>query len=67
MAEPNRTPGKAEGTVESGQPSGNNTQTDVGQAGRASTPNGEPNRTPGKAEGTKKDVEGSLNAQEKKQ
>ena len=56
--EPNRTPGKAEGTEEDaenalhskGMKSGKDKNQEVGQRGKA-TGGAEPNRTPGKAEG----------------
>lgn len=60
MAEPNRTPGKAEGTVQGASQGGSVPENQVGKAGKASSPHGEPRRTPDKAEGSVEDAENSL-------
>ena len=66
MAEPNRTPGKAEGTVQNAKQSGSGAENQVGKAGKTSLPHGEPKRTPDKAEGEVQDAENSLRKQEQK-
>ena len=59
MPEPNRTPGKAEGTVEDVE---NSLLQAEGKAATATSEEDlsrEPGRTPGKAEGTVEEVQGS--------
>ena len=67
MAEPNRTPGKAEGTAQNPKQGGNVPENQVGKAGKATLPGGEPRHTPDKAEGEVEDTEGSSRTQEQKQ